>query len=239
MPRTAKWLGDAMEGLLGSRFPLMKVMETNYINPNIKKIRFKGNLSGMNFQLGYAVIIRVSDTEYRNYSVSFSDVENGILEIIFHLHGAAPGCLFMDRLTAGDQVRVSMPRGQKQYDPAVEKQLLFGDETSLGLAVSFQPYLKKNNHEFQFYFELDEANEQVPRLLGLENYTVFPKNNHFRNEQWINDLAVFNAGDWLTANYILTGNVKSVQTFRRVLKNNNISGRIFTAGFWLEGKTGL
>jgi NADPH-dependent ferric siderophore reductase len=239
MPRVAKWLGDTMEGLLGSKFPLMKVMEIAYINPAIKRIRFKGNLSGMNFQLGYAVIIRVNDTEYRNYSVSFSDVEHGILEIIFHLHGTAPGCVYMDSLTVGDHARISMPRGQKQYDPAVKKQLLFGDETSLGMAVAFQPYLKKNAHQFHFYFELEEANKNVPQLLGLENYTIFPKNNHFRNEQWISDLPVFKTADWLTANFILTGNVKSVQTFRRVLKTHHITGRIFTAGFWLEGKTGL
>jgi len=31
----------------------------------------------------------------------------------------------------------------------------------------------------------------------------------------------------------------SVQTFRKVLKNNNITGKIFSKGYWLEGKTGL
>jgi len=98
MPRVAKWLGDAMEGLMTSKMPLMEVSETTYINPNIKKIRFKGDIAGMNFQLGYAVLIRVNDTEFRNYTISFSDVKNGIIEIIFHIHGQAAGSLFIDNL---------------------------------------------------------------------------------------------------------------------------------------------
>jgi len=48
------------------------VLETTYINPNIKKIRFKGDIAGMNFQLGYAVLIRINDTEYRNYTISLA-----------------------------------------------------------------------------------------------------------------------------------------------------------------------
>jgi len=239
MPKVAKWLGDAMEGLIGSKMPLMKVVETTYLNANIKKIRFQGDLSGMNFQLGYAVIIRVSDTEFRNYTASFSDIESGIMEIIFHLHGNAPGSVFVNNLSVGDELRISMPRGQKQYDPRVKKQLIFGDETSLGLACSFLPFFKRNRHSFQFYFELDEANVAVLPLLGLENYTVFPKNDLFRNEQWINDLPLFKTFDVQAGNIVLTGNVKSVQTFRKALKNKNTSGKIFTKGYWLEGKTGL
>jgi len=239
MPRITKWVGDAIESIMSSKMPLMKVIETEYINQNIKRIRFQGNLSGMNFQLGYAVVIRVNDTEFRNYTASFSDIDNGVLEIIFHIHGSAPGSFFIDNLNVGDEIRISMPRGQKQYNPQVNRQLIFGDETSLGLACSFLPFLKNNRHQFQFYFELDETNENVPQLLGLENYTVFAKSGLFRNEELLSSLPIFKTHDWQAGNFILTGNVKSVQTFRKVLKNNQIKGKIFTKGYWLEGKTGL
>jgi len=215
------------------------VLETTYINPNIKKIRFKGDIAGMNFQLGYAVLIRINDTEYRNYTVSFSDVESGILEIIFHIHGQALGSIFIDNLNVGDEIRISMPRGQKQYDSSVKQHFLFGDETSLGLACSFLPYLKKNQHEFQFYFELDESNVNVPQLLDLENYSIFSKNEIFINKQLIKDLPIFKTPDWDISNFVLIGNVTSVQNFRQVLKANSVKGRIFTKGYWLKGKQGL
>jgi len=73
----------------------------------------------------------------------------------------------------------------------------------------------------------------------LEHYTIFPKNNTFRNERWVHDLLVFKTSRWQTASFILAGNATSVQTFRKVLKNNNITGKIFSKGYWLEGKTGL
>ena len=74
--------------------------------------------------------------------------------------------------------------------------------------------------------------------MGIENCTVSPKNGSFRNEEWINDLPIFQTTDWQTANFVLTGNVKSVQTFRKILRSK-IKGKIFSQGYWLEGKKGL
>ncbi|RYD70395.1 MAG: siderophore-interacting protein [Sphingobacteriales bacterium] len=230
-----KWVGDLLEGFSTP----VKVIEDTYITPQIKTIRFQGNISRMDFQIGYAIVIRVSEKEFRNYTVAYHDTKAGILDIIFHIHGNGIGSRYIDELTMGDELYISIPRGQKQYNANVKKHFIFGDETSLGLACSFLPELKKNNHQFQYCFELDECNKTAPKLLGLENYVVFTKNGSFQKENWIAELPISNTPDWLTSNFILTGNARSVQTFRRVLKDKKISGKIFTKGFWLEGKTGL
>ena len=228
-----KWLGDLFEGSLR---PNMKVLTTSYISAHIKVIRFQGDLSKLKFEIGYANVIRVSDTEYRNYTVANHDIIAGILDIVFHIHGNGVGCQYIDALKKGDEIYISSPRGHKVYDPRVEKHVIFGDETSLGLACSFLAVLKK--HQYQFYFELDKENINVPQLLGLENATVFPKNGLFLNEKWINDLPVFKAGEWKDANFILTGNVNAVRTFRKVVKTAT-KGKVFSQGYWLEGKKGL
>ncbi|MFD2037514.1 FAD-binding oxidoreductase [Belliella marina] len=230
-----KWVGDLFESALR---PNAKALEISYISPQIKKIRFQGDLSKMNFEIGYANVIRVSETEYRNYSAAYYNKEKGIIDIIFHIHGNGVGSQYIDTIKTGDEIYISPPRGKKIYDPNVKQQFIFGDETCLGVASSFLPYLKKNNHQFQFYFELDGENKNVTELLGLENFTVFPKNGSFRNEKWINNLPLFKTSEWKTAGFVLIGNVKSVQTFRKVLKNN-MSGKIITQGYWLEGKKGL
>ncbi|TDS52994.1 FAD-binding oxidoreductase [Myroides indicus] len=230
-----KWLAD----LFGSSLrPNVKVLETHYISSHIKKIRFQGDISKWSFQIGYANVIRVTETEYRNYTVAYHDKKKGIFDIIFHIHGNGVGSQYMDTLKANDELFVSLPRGKKFYEPNVQQQFIFGDETSLGLVCSLLPLLKKHKHQFHFYFELDEANKSVPALLDLENYTVFQKNGSFRNEKWINDLPVFQTTDWKEARFILTGNVKSVQTFRKVLKHRR-TGKISSQGYWLEGKKGL
>ncbi|MGV3765978.1 MAG: FAD-binding oxidoreductase [Chitinophagaceae bacterium] len=230
-----KWIGDLFESTLR---PNVKVMDTSCISPNVTRIRFKGDISKMNFQPGYANVIRVTETEYRNYTVAFHDKEKGVFDIIFHIHGNGVGSKYINALKKGDELYISHPRGRQYYDPAVKQQFVFGDETGLGVALSLMPYFKKNNHTFQYCFELDGANKNAPGILGLENYTVFPKDGSFWQEKWIHDLPLFRDPDWKTGNFILVGNVKSVLAFKKVLKDN-MSGKIITQGYWLEGKKGL
>lgn len=230
-----KW----MIGLFGNKLsPNVKVVATTFLSPEIKKVSFKGDISEWDFSIGYASVIRVSETEFRNYTVSYYNKQSRVFDIIFHIHGNGVGCHFIDSLKVGDELFISPPRGKKLYDPNVKHQFFFGDETALGVAFALLTLLKANRHQFQVYLELDEANKSVPELLALENYTVFPKNNSFRNEKWISTLPLFQMQEWDMANLALVGNVKSVQTFRKVLKNKT-QGTIYSQGYWLEGKKGL
>jgi NADPH-dependent ferric siderophore reductase len=239
MPKVVKWFGDVLEVLMGPKLPLMKVLEASYINLYIKKIRLQGNISGMDFQPGYAVAIRVSDTEYRNYTVAFNDVEKGIVEIIVHLHNDAPGTRFMNDLSIGREIRMSMPRGKKMYNTLQTTHILFGDETSLGLAYAFQHILFIAQPSFHFYFELDEVNEKIPHLLGLKNYTIVPKNEIFQNESLLEKMEIFQLENWQKSTFILTGNARSMQMIRSNIQKKKIEGKILAQAYWADGKIGL
>lgn len=189
MPSAPKWLFDSVEFLL-PKLPLAEITETVFLSPSIRKIRCSGDLINLNFAVGSYIDFRVSDTEARRYTASYSDSENGILEFVVHVHGNGSGSHFMNNLKVGDKIKLNKPRSYNYYDKSAENFVIFGDETSLGLARSFLPVLKKNKHPFQFYFELDDENKNVPELLGMESYTVFPKNGSFRNEEWISHLPV-------------------------------------------------
>jgi hypothetical protein len=230
-----KWIGNLFGELLR---PNLTVLETSYISPQIKKIRFAGDISAMNFQIGYANVFRVSETEYRNYTVSFYDKKKGIIDIIFHIHDNGAGSRYIDGLHVGANLYSSGPRGRKLYDPLVKQYYIFGDESSLGLACSFLPLLIRNQHRFQFCFELNEENKDVPRLLGLKNCTIFPKTGLFKTETSIKQLPVLKTSDWINARFVLTGNAKSVQVFRNTLRRNT-ARNIVSQGYWLEGKRGL
>lgn len=238
MPSAPKWLFDAVD-LLISKLPLVEVIYTELLSRSVKKIRFRGDFKNIHFPVGSYIDFRVSDTDARRYTVSNWDTENGFLEVIVHLHGDGPGCRFMNNLKAGDKINMNKPRGERNYyDSSAEKFIIFGDETSLALACSFLPVLKKNKHQFQFYFELDDENKNIPEQLGLENCTIFPKNGSFGNEEWISDLPVLKAVNCQTANFVLTGNVRSAQTFKKAIKIK-AAKKIYLHGYWLEGKKGL
>lgn len=218
--------------------PNVRVITTTLISPQIKRIRFQGDISKWSFEIGYASVVRVSETEFRNYTVAFHDKEEGVFDILFHIHGEGVGSRYIDMLKANDELFISPPRGKDLYNPGLKQQFFFGDETSLGVAAAFLPVLKKNGHQFRFYFELHDENREVPELLKLEEYTIFPKNNSFREEKWVAGLPFFKTDHREAANFALVGNVRSVQTFRKVLKDRT-QGTIHSQGYWLEGKKGL
>ncbi|MGE6394299.1 FAD-binding oxidoreductase [Chryseobacterium scophthalmum] len=240
MPTAPKWLNDALEKIAPSFIRIVKVEESVYLNPYVKKIRLKGNFTSLDFSPGFTISLRVTSRELRHYTVSYADDTKKAIEFVAYLHGNAVGANYINILQPDDQkIKLAVLGSDKQYDSKVEKQVVFGDETSLGLMLSFLPFLKKNNHQFMFYIELEEENISIPEEIGLCNYTVFPKKGVFRNIDDIQQLPLLGDPQWSDANIILTGNVNSIQNFRKALKLNNHKGKIYVKGYWLEGKKGL
>jgi NADPH-dependent ferric siderophore reductase len=239
MPKAPKWLNDTVESLLSSKMPLVRVTATEYLSPFIKRIRLQGDLKGWSVQPGYATAVRINDNEYRNYTPSLEDVEKGIVELIIHLHSDAPGSRYMNNLSAGDELKLLMPRGKKVYNEDVKPFFFFGDETTLALACALNEKLKKNSLLLQFYFELDAENKNIPGILGLDNYSVFSKNKTFADVELIRELPLAETPCWKGATYIVAGNATSVQTIRRALKQQGVSGSIIAQAYWAAGKTGL
>ncbi|KOS06453.1 hypothetical protein AM493_10710 [Flavobacterium akiainvivens] len=237
MPSAPKWLFDVVERLM-PKLPQLQVSSTEMLSPSLKKIRLVGDVSLLDFREGYYMDFRVTDTDVRRYSPTFIDAQTGMLELLVHLHGNGPGNAFMGALKPGDTVDVAQPRGHKYYDDSVEKYVFFGDETSLAAAMSFYRSFKHNGQQFRFYFELDEENKGVPQLLGLENCVVLRKDGSCTDPKRIGSLSVFQDAGWHDAVFVLTGNVKSVQAFRKALKGV-ARGKVHTQGYWLEGKKGL
>lgn len=198
-----------------------------------------GVFDKVKFTVGAYIDFRVTETEVRRYTVSNFDKKTQSIEFIVHLHGKGCGADYMNALQPGDVLSLNKPSTMiKYYASSFQHYIIFGDESSLGLAQSFAPVLKQNNHIFQFIFELDEENLKIPEILGLESVIVFPKTGLFKNEEWIKKLPVFPLQNEDHIKFILTGNVKSVQTFRKVIKDTT-KCKVYLHGYWLEGKKGL
>ncbi len=238
MPRAPKWLFDTVD-LLTTKLPEVKVEEIVFLSPSVKKIRMSGVFDKVKFTVGAYIDFRVTETEVRRYTVSNFDKKTQSIEFIVHLHGKGCGADYMNALQPGDVLSLNKPSTMiKYYASSFQHYIIFGDESSLGLAQSFAPVLKQNNHIFQFIFELDEENLKIPEILGLESVIVFPKTGLFKNEEWIKKLPVFPLQNENHIKFILTGNVKSVQTFRKVIKDTT-KCKVYLHGYWLEGKKGL
>jgi NADPH-dependent ferric siderophore reductase len=238
MPSAPKWVFDTLNFFI-SQIPGIHVCQTEYLSRSVKRISLQGNFEKFQFPIGAFFDIRVSETDARRYTVAEINNEKNRLKLIVYIHGKGCGSDFMNKLKPGDRIKLNKPRTeQKYYDKSVEKIVFFGDETSLALASSFLPIMQNQKKQYRFLFELDAENNHIPELLGLDNSIVFPKLDLFENPDRIKDLTIFKNEDWLDAYFVLTGNVKTVQNFRKIIKTH-INGRIKHHGYWLQGKKGL
>jgi NADPH-dependent ferric siderophore reductase len=219
MPRMPKWMGDAVESLMASKFLTVTVTQVEYLSPEVKKVCFTGDLSRADFEAGYAVTFRVSALDHRDYSpVVFT---KDTCEIIFHIHGNGPGSAFADSLQVGDTTKMVIPRGRKLYREGVEN-FFFGDESSIGTLKAIMQEVPCTG-----ILELDEANFSVPEKLGIQMDVVRKGSYSFTlsNEKTV---------------YVLTGNGESIQSFRKLLKGKGVSNsQIITKAYWVPGKKGL
>lgn len=222
------------------KVPQAEVVDIEVLSPSLKKIRLKGQFQKLPFESGSYVSFKLNYIQTRKYTVSTLDKVKGCLEFIVYRHKyKGSGQTYMNQLTIGDKISMNSLRANSNYlDVPTAKFIFFGDETSLGLGISLLQKWKQMNAEFLFLFELDEENQLIPAQLGFEHALVFSKNKMFRNEKTIGTLEPIESIKWKDAVFLLTGNAKSIQIFRKVIKDKTTS-KVYTRGYWIEGLEGL
>jgi NADPH-dependent ferric siderophore reductase len=237
MPKIPKILGELMNFM----FSKVTVTFTEMISPSVKLVRFKGVFPKVNFKIGQAIILKVNDTNYRNYTPSEWDSKSGTFEVIFHIHHNGPGSSFIENLQINDQVNIVFPRGFNIYNQEAKYHFLFGDETCLSVFRSLKNQINGDSSNYLGILELDSSSFEVPIKLGIQldavsksvNKGEFAVEALYRIESTVWNL-------WSNGFFYLMGNAKSIQKFKAALKEKGVSNKnIYTQPFWSEGKIGL
>jgi NADPH-dependent ferric siderophore reductase len=241
MSSMPKIIGDFIEMTFTNKICKVNVTSVETPSPNIKIIHFKGVFPHVKFKLGQAIVIRIDDTHYRNYTPSKWNSETGTFEVIFHIHHNGPGSKFVDNLKPNDQITVGLPRGFKIFNKEAKYHFFFGDETCISVFKSMKDEINRTEKNYLGILELDEDSICIPEKLGLV-VDVVPKSIS-KAEQAIKALHNLDTEIWdLWKNgfFYLMGNAKSIQAFRKVLREKGISNKnIHTQPYWAEGKAGL
>jgi len=236
-----KIIGDFMELAFSSKICKVKVTDTKMLSKNIKRIRFKGHFPHINFKIGQAIIIRIDDTNYRNYTPSKWNSEKGTFEVIFHIHKNGPGSYFVENLKPDDQITVGMPRGFEFFKKEEKYQFFYGDETCISVFKSLKDEINANENNYLGILELDPDDMEVADKLGF-SVDIVPKSAN-KAEFAIETLNKLDAKIWdlwQNGQFYLMGNAKSIQAFRKVLKEKGVlNKKIYTQAYWAEGKIGL
>ena len=241
MPSVPKIIGDFMELTFSSKICKVSIASIISTSPNVKTITFKGTFPSVKFKIGQAIIIRVDDTNYRNYTPSKWDSDLGIFEVVFHIHGNGPGSHFINNLTLNDKVTVGMPRGFNIYKQESKYHFFFGDETCISVFKSLKDEINNDDSNYLGILELATVSIDELKNIGLA-VDIVPKSEN-KAEFAIMELNKLDGKIWdLWQNgyFYLMGNAKSIQAFRQALKEKGVQSKnIYTKPFWAKGKVGL
>ncbi|MDR0229084.1 MAG: oxidoreductase [Flavobacteriaceae bacterium] len=242
MPKIPKLIGSLVKATWSKMFVTATVIEKQQLTATLLRIRFQANLQNASYKVGQAILIQISDTEYRNYTPSTFNKKEGYFDVIFHQAAHGPGTTFFKFINIGETIVTSLPRGKNIYNPKANYHFFYGDDTCIGFCEALQKEANKNQKKLLGILELDPLSiSYVHQNLPHLNLVDLPENNTISPAlNYLNEIDEYNWNKYSKGNFYLMGNGKSIQQFRKALRNKGIaSENIITQPFWVDGKIGL
>jgi NADPH-dependent ferric siderophore reductase len=191
------------------------------------------------WQPGMKIKINVGDGEIRSYTPITIDAESGLVRILAYIHGDSPASRWSLTLAAGDKTRTSVPSSSLPLDSLRAPATFFGDETSFGSAKTLQVHL---GSEFPVYcvFEVRdlEPAKAVADRLELTNAELVQRHEDRSHLAGVAHRLQKAMADLATRHLILTGNGRSIQALRAVLRTSETTPiEYLVKAYWTPTKT--
>ena len=190
---------------------------------------------------GDKIQIQLGGWTQRTYTPMGWDAENGRTRILVHLHDSGgPGTQWARTLRIGDDCIVFGPRKSVRLVPPQSAVIVFGDETSLGLAAALADQMSAPT--VLGLFEVSRPADAAPVIERLELNGAgicarIENDGHFGElEARMSALLAAHPA----ADIVLTGRAGAIQRISRLLKSSDIdASRRQSKAYWAPGKTGM
>ncbi len=174
----------------------------------------------------------------RTYTPMSWDADSGRTQMLTFAHGDGPGSRWARELSEGDTCRFFGPRRSLDLSGLESPMVLFGDETSFGLAAALRACPQADGAVHVFEASDVAESRQVAEAIGLGQTTLIERitgDAHLATaEAELSRLAASGA------HFVLTGKASSIQHVSRALKAVGVvSSRVKTKAYWAQGKIGL
>ena len=190
---------------------------------------------------GDKIQIQLGGWTQRTYTPMGWDAEGGRTRILVYLHAAGgPGAQWARALRKGDDCVVFGPRKSVRLARPQSAVIVFGDETSLGLAAALADQAAAPT--VLGLFEVSRPGDTAPMIERLDMQGAalcarLDNDGHFA-ELEARMAALLRAHP--EAEVVLTGRAGAIQHMGKLLKREDLAaGRRQSKAYWAPGKTGL
>ena len=232
--------GPVMRTLLRWLMRPARVAAVETLSPPFRLVHLEGEaLRNVAWTVGQKVQLSMgSGLSARTYTPMSWDADSGRTRMLTFAHGDGPGSRWASGLREGDTCQFFGPRRSLDLSGLESPVMLFGDETSFGLAAALRdcPQADGAIH----LFEASDVAESRPVLeaIGLGEATLIKRTADDAHlaaaEAEVLRLAASGA------HFVLTGKASSIQRISRALKAVGVvSSRVKTKAYWAQGKVGL
>lgn len=113
-----------------------RVTKLQWTTEHVLRVRVEGRaFRGRGFDPGVKIKVHVGDGELRSYTPAAIDAEAGTMDVVVHVHGESPACVWARSLAVGDDMHFVGPApSMPGPDGRAPWAAFYGDETTLGLA---------------------------------------------------------------------------------------------------------
>jgi NADPH-dependent ferric siderophore reductase len=210
-----------------------RVSAVRDIGPGLRVVGLVGpDLRDASWVAGDKIQILLPTRDVRTYTPSRWTGDE--LELVAFDHGDAPGSTWSRRAKVGDELRFVGP--QRSLRRTVRPTVLFGDETSFGLAVAFGA---AGGGALTSVLEVGlAAHSAIVADLGVAATCVVrePADRHL--DEVAAALAAALRAD-ARSELVMSGRAQSIQLVRQRLRGLGVTSAPANKAYWSVGKTGL
>ncbi|MET4762243.1 ferric-chelate reductase (NADPH) [Bradyrhizobium ottawaense] len=210
------------------------------LSPHFRLVELEGEaLRNVAWAAGDKIQVAMgSGLSARTYTPMWWDAGNGRTRLLAFAHGEGPGSRWASSLREGDSCQFFGPRRSLDLADLQAPIVLFGDETSFGLAAALRDSLQAGGALHLFEAADIAESRLVLDSIGLGHARLMARSaddTHLATAE--SELLRLAANG---ARFVLTGKASSIQRVGRALKAAGVaSSRIRAKAYWAPGKTGL
>jgi len=232
-----------LEGVVARWFTRSaSVSEVRTVAPGFRLVTLAGEaLRGAAWLPGQKVQLLLGGWVQRTYTPLTWDAESGTTQLLAYAHGASPAGEWTRGLVAGHPCSVFGPRGSLDLSALPRPGLLFGDETSFGLAHALR-FTPSSMARVEIVLEVTsrDAAQAALEAVGISGAHLVerrPDDAHFGE---VEALITSLRDERAIEGWVLSGKATSIQALTKLSRRLGVArGRIQSKAYWAPGKVGL